>query len=176
MLISCTESCSGWFGGIIALTVTLECTISRSLCRISSTNVRTRNSSLFGEFNSSYVRKAKKATQKNKKNHRLVHEEESTFFSRHAKIFGQELKAILQKFRLPEEFHSDPKFDQESESMDPKIAKKIQEFKQLYHDGNYFILPSFYEILITLQKLKKRYSVLFRTFGRDFPSVQKELN
>ena len=58
---------------------------------------------------------------------------------------------------------------------DCQITKSMKELSHLFHDGNHFVLQSFFEVFLFLQKNKKKFSILLRTFGKDAPAVLEEM-
>jgi hypothetical protein len=47
---------------------------------------------------------------------------------------------------------------------------------QMFGEGKYHIIPSFFRTLIFLKKQKREFSVCFRTFGEDLSAVVYEFN
>ena len=47
---------------------------------------------------------------------------------------------------------------------------------ELWGEGRYFLIPSFFRLLIFLKKSKREFSIVFRTFGLDLKSVVYEFN
>ena len=58
----------------------------------------------------------------------------------------------------------------------PKLTDEEKRCMQLYGEGKYHILPSFFRTLIFLKKQKRDFSVCFRTFGQDLSDVIWEFN
>ena len=100
--------------------------------------------------------------------------EEAAFFQTHHHVFGKQLKHALESFRLPEEVRLKLKSPHPSEPHCP-FTQSAHELKHLFHDGNYFVLNSFYALLLFLQKRKRRFSIVFQTFGNDLALVMTEL-
>ena len=42
---------------------------------------------------------------------------------------------------------------------------------ELFGEGKYFLIPSFFRTLIYLKKAKREFSIVFRSFGNDLPHV-----
>ena len=58
-------------------------------------------------------------------------------------------------------------------SMDPSATDLLN---QIYSDGYFQILPSFFQLIKHLSKTKMNYRIIFRTFGIDTDRVSRELN
>ena len=57
--------------------------------------------------------------------------------------------------------------------------KSNQDYKikmDLFGEGKYHLIPSFFRTLIYLKKAKREFSILFRTFGEDLSNVIYEFN
>jgi hypothetical protein len=52
----------------------------------------------------------------------------------------------------------------------------IEDLRDNFEDGNYYIVPGFFRMLMTLQKQKRNFSIIFRTYGEDLPKIVKEFN
>jgi hypothetical protein len=52
----------------------------------------------------------------------------------------------------------------------------LDDLKDNFVDGNHYIMPGFFRMLMTLQKQKRNFTVIFRTFGEDLPKIVKEFN
>ena len=52
----------------------------------------------------------------------------------------------------------------------------IEDLRENFAEGNYYIVPGFFRMLMTLQKQKRNFIVVFRTFGEDLPKIVKEFN
>jgi hypothetical protein len=48
--------------------------------------------------------------------------------------------------------------------------------KNMFDEGKYHLLPSFFRTLIYLKKAKREFGVVFRTFGSDMENVIFEFN
>ncbi len=71
-----------------------------------------------------------------------------------------------------------PKFIQDYyKSKDPDLKDQtLDELKDVFVQNMIGITPSFFKLLNYLEKKKKNYRIVFRTFGADISKVQKELN
>ena len=54
--------------------------------------------------------------------------------------------------------------------------EKSEEFKKLYENNYKFIFPSLFNLMIELQKQKRQFTLIFRTFGQDFSDLYFEFN
>lgn len=57
--------------------------------------------------------------------------------------------------------------------------KSNQDFKikmDIFGEGKYHLIPSFFRTLIYLKKAKREFAITFRTFGSDLPNVIYEHN
>ena len=54
------------------------------------------------------------------------------------------------------------------------FEKKMQ--RELYGEGRYHIIPSFFRTLMYLKKNKQEFSVVFRTFGKDLKNAVHEFD
>ena len=59
---------------------------------------------------------------------------------------------------------------------DENNPAEAHELLELFQDGRYFILPYFFKFLINLKKIKKEFSIVFRTMGDDLIKVVEEMN
>lgn len=48
--------------------------------------------------------------------------------------------------------------------------------RELYGEGRYHLIPSFFRTLMYLKKNKQEFSVVFRTFGQDLKAVAHEFD
>ena len=48
--------------------------------------------------------------------------------------------------------------------------------RELYGDGNYYLINSFFRTLMYLKKQKKEFAISFRTFGQELDEVIHEFN
>jgi hypothetical protein len=48
--------------------------------------------------------------------------------------------------------------------------------RELYGEGRYFIIPSFFKLLMYLKKTKQEFAICFRTFGQDLKKVVFEMD
>ena len=74
---------------------------------------------------------------------------------------------ILKKIKIPEKIMNEINKDN---SRYPSF------FKNLFNNGYIYIFRSLFRLLIELQKKKKLFALIFRTFGQDFDDVIKEFN
>lgn len=125
---------------------------------------------------SKYLQKAKKMVQKDRQLRQQVLEQEHNFFAENSKCFGKEINKILRSFKIPPHFEESLKSCEHPVDDDPNMRGVLCNLKSLFDDGNFFVLPSFYQLLIFLQKINKRFVLLFRTFGQDFEMVMRELS
>ena len=57
-----------------------------------------------------------------------------------------------------------------------KGNEEIKIMMQLFGEGKYHLIPSFFRTLIYLKKAKKEFAIVFRTFGEDLNNVVFEFN
>lgn len=124
---------------------------------------------------SDYFKKAKKATKKNQFARKKVSQQENDFFEENGKIFGKDLKHIMQKLRLPEHLAADLQAACARNAESDEVAEVLRSLRGLYEDGLHFVLPSFFELLIFLSAHNLKFGLLFRTFGNDANLVLQEL-
>jgi len=58
------------------------------------------------------------------------------------------------------------------------VAENVQvpaTMEHLFPKGRVFILPSFFHMLLKLQRRKQRFVLIFRTFGVDWSEIQQEM-
>ena len=73
-----------------------------------------------------------------------------------------------------EEMDEDAEMD---ESNQPKKLSQEQKYLlEMFGEGKYHLIPSFFRTLITLKKQKREFSVVFRTFGQELDKVVWEFN
>jgi len=73
------------------------------------------------------------------------------------------------------------KTNDDEEEMEPGKEKKQlsqdqKNLMELFGEGKYHLIPSFFRTLIFLKKQKREFSVIFRTFGEDLEKVKWEFN
>lgn len=76
--------------------------------------------------------------------------------------------------------------DEEEEEKKKTVNKKGEEelkenneFKllhEIFKDGKYHLIPSFFRTLIYLKKAKREFAVVFRSFGADISNTVFEFN
>ena len=54
--------------------------------------------------------------------------------------------------------------------------EKNENFKKLYENNFRFIFPSFFQLMIDLQKKGRLFTIIFRTFGQDYSDLLLEFN
>ena len=59
---------------------------------------------------------------------------------------------------------------------DMKNIEKNEIFKKLYENNFRFIFPSLFQLLIELQKKRRLFTIIFRTFGKDYFDLSLEFN
>ena len=59
---------------------------------------------------------------------------------------------------------------------DLKIIEKNKNFQNFYENNFRFIFPSLFNLMIELQKRRKKFIIIFRTFGQDFDDLSLEFN
>ena len=59
----------------------------------------------------------------------------------------------------------DEEEEQESVKGDKKLTQDQKFLMEMFGEGKYHIIPSFFRTLIFLKKQKREFSVVFRTFG-----------
>ena len=47
---------------------------------------------------------------------------------------------------------------------------------EIFGDGKYHILPSFFKMMINLKKLKREFAIVFRSFDGDMQNIIYEFN
>lgn len=47
---------------------------------------------------------------------------------------------------------------------------------EIFGDGKYHILPSFFKMMINLKKLKREFAVVFRSYDPDMRNIIEEFN
>ena len=75
------------------------------------------------------------------------------------------------------------KDNDEEDDVDPAKAAEQAKLKferkmnyKLYNEGKYFLIPSFYRLLMYMKKQKREFAIAFNTFGNDMPDVVYEFN
>jgi len=72
--------------------------------------------------------------------------------------------------------------DEEQEHADPddpdhkKLTEEEKLMMEMFGEGKFHLIPSFFRTLIYLKKQKREFSVCFRTFGKDLQKVAWEFN
>lgn len=74
---------------------------------------------------------------------------------------------ILKKIKIPKNI---------MEEINNKNSSFPSFYKDLYMNGNIFIFPSFFRVMVELEKKNRNFVLIFRTFGYDFDDVIKEYN
>jgi hypothetical protein len=59
---------------------------------------------------------------------------------------------------------------------DAKRRAHQRRLYQLYNEGKYYLIPSFFRTLMYLKKNKKEFAISFRTFGHELENVIYEFN
>jgi hypothetical protein len=62
------------------------------------------------------------------------------------------------------------------ENLDQQTKSILMDLKSNLHDNYISILPSFFKCLIFIHDQDIDFSIVFSTFGDDFPLIKKELN
>lgn len=76
--------------------------------------------------------------------------------------------------QIGEQFHGD--FENLMSYLEvPPEVKKLDDHN-IFKDGRYAILPSFFHLLVHLQKEQRDFSITFRTFGTEIEEVAREFN
>lgn len=57
-----------------------------------------------------------------------------------------------------------------------KLTDDQKKMMQMFGEGKYHLIPSFFRTLIFLKKQKREFAVCFRTFGTDLPLITWEFN
>lgn len=72
---------------------------------------------------------------------------------------------------------------EEEEEVDPEKVEEEKKARferkknvEIFGEGKYHLIPSFFRTLMYLRKQKREFSVVFRTFGHDFENVIYEFN
>ena len=80
-----------------------------------------------------------------------------------------------------EEKPKDPEADEDEEEENdekkkPGLTEEQKFMMEMFGEGKYHLIPSFFRTLIFLKKQKREFSVCFRTFGNDLKKVVWEFN
>jgi hypothetical protein len=104
---------------------------------------------------------------------------EDSFFTKNGhggKLIG-EFEKLKKALTLPKFLtEAFKKMDQGSNLDDVDTQRLLEKFRDNFCEDQYYILPSFYKLIIYLRKIKKEFAILFRSFGNDFDSVAMEFN
>lgn len=63
--------------------------------------------------------------------------------------------------------------------VDDTLSEADERLRKIYvqeDDVRYYILPSFFKLLVNLRKQKRNFALIFRTFGSDYDQVELEFN
>jgi len=88
-------------------------------------------------------------------------------------VLKGEIGEILRFEEPPEESHNE---DGDQDDTKKRLTPEQKIIRQVYAEGKYFIMPSFFKTLMYLQKLGRDFAVVFRTFGHDLENVIWEFN
>lgn len=102
---------------------------------------------------------------------KLRTEKEKEFFKKLSKDpkFYSTINEIFEKIKVPKAV-----VDEIKNNINTKKYPKI--FDSIYKEGYYFTFLSLFRTMIELQKQKRDFSILFRTFGNDSFSILSEFN
>ena len=82
-----------------------------------------------------------------------------------------------------DEDEEEKKDNEEEDDVDPAKAAEQARLKferkmnyKLYNEGKYFLIPSFYRLLMYMKKQKREFAIVFNTFGHDMDDVVYEFN
>jgi hypothetical protein len=78
----------------------------------------------------------------------------------------------------PSKNDDDAEDDAEQESVKEKkeLTQEQKYLLEMFGEGKYHLIPSFFRLLIFLKKQKREFSVIFRTYGSDLEKVVWEFN
>lgn len=74
------------------------------------------------------------------------------------------------------EEENDEEAEQESENKKKELTQEQKYLMEMFGEGKYHLIPSFFRLLIFLKKQKREFSVVFRTYGEDLDRVVWEFN
>jgi hypothetical protein len=66
--------------------------------------------------------------------------------------------------------------DQQNRLESERRRKDQRMLRELYGEGKYYLIPSFFRTLMYLKKQKKEFAISFRTFGNELDTVIHEFN
>jgi len=69
-----------------------------------------------------------------------------------------------------------PHYDNLMSRLELSPQAKIQADRDIFKGGQCFMLPSFFHLILHLQKEKREFSIAFRSFGTEVNDVAKEFN
>ena len=84
------------------------------------------------------------------------------FFKNEGKIFKCYHDKVLRKLKLPE-----------NSTIKGNISNRLRE---IYENKRFYTIPAFFRTLIYLRKIKRNFSIMFRTHGRELPYAIEEFN
>ena len=62
------------------------------------------------------------------------------------------------------------------EEVKDEYAYNKDPFTEIFKDGKYNILPSFFKMMINLKKLKREFAIVFRSFDSELQNIIYEFN
>jgi len=68
------------------------------------------------------------------------------------------------------------KLDQGSNMDDAELQKIMEKFRTNFAEEQYFIVPSFYKLIIYLRKIKKEFGLVLRSFDHNLSQFSMEFN
>ena len=91
---------------------------------------------------------------------------------------------VAEKILKGEPLFTDKKNEGEDEGSDEENdanktegpTEEQQLMMEMFGEGKYHIIPSFFRTLIFLKKQKREFAVCFRTFGKDLKNIVWEFN
>ncbi|CAG9310386.1 unnamed protein product [Blepharisma stoltei] len=74
-------------------------------------------------------------------------------------------------------YHLGIDYNNNQEIDDRDMSRNDKELvKRLFREGNYFLIPSFFNLIRSLSACQREFSIVFRTFGNDMEEVINEFN
>lgn len=68
------------------------------------------------------------------------------------------------------------KLDQGTNLDDAELQKVMEKFRSNFSEEQYFIVPSFYKLIIYLRKIKKEFGLVLRSFDHSLDEFSMEFN
>ena len=140
---------------------------------------RIRSSWVSSELISDFLEQAYPATGSNEALETARRHLENNFFAKNG--LGGKLASDYEKIKksltLPK-FLSEAykKLDQGSNMDDAELQKIMEKFRTNFAEEQYFIVPSFYKLIIYLRKIKKEFGLVLRSFDHNLSQFSMEFN